>query len=159
MAKVAYDMAEKDESVEAIINKLTKLRDSQRTIIAVDTLKFLVLNGRLSAASGFIGGLLKIKPLLEASKDGKIIVNEKIRTKKRALSRMKQMFLDEIKNKENIEPYILYTNNYEEVKSLRKEVAKESVFSEGDIILLPLPPVIGVHAGPGTCGIGYIDKE
>ncbi|HHU55536.1 MAG TPA: DegV family protein [Acholeplasmataceae bacterium] len=157
MGYVAHKMASEGYTVEEILEKLTRLRDSQRTLIAVDTLRYLVLNGRLSAASGLIGGLLKIKPLLEASKEGKIVVKERIRTKKKTIARMTDIFLEEIKNKENIEPYILYTNNYEEMLELREKI--ENLTNFKNIILLPLPSVIGLHAGPGTCGIGYIEKE
>jgi fatty acid-binding protein DegV len=27
-----------------------------------------------------------------------------------------------------------------------------------DILLIPLTPVVGCHAGPGTMGVGYIEK-
>ena len=44
---------------------------------AVDTLLYLVKNGRLSKLSGTLGSILKIKPVLTLSKEGKVETLEK----------------------------------------------------------------------------------
>ena len=52
-------MIEANKDAEEIFNKLNELRDKINIYVLVDTLKYLVKNGRLSAASGFIGTLFK----------------------------------------------------------------------------------------------------
>ncbi len=80
MALEAAKMAKEDKSLEEIIEHMEYIRDNHTIWFAVDTLKYLVANGRLSGASGFVGSLLKLKPLLQVSKEGTIDSVEKIRT-------------------------------------------------------------------------------
>ncbi len=157
IALMAKEMVEEGKDVDTIIASISKVRDSHDVLIGIDTLKYLVKNGRLSVASGFLGTLLKLKPILTASKeDGKILVSEKIRTKKKANERLVELFLEMAQDEELI-PYFLYTNNFEEVSSIKQElIAKDPRFTS--VIMSELPPVIGLHAGPGTFGFGFYKK-
>ncbi|MBN2877040.1 MAG: DegV family protein, partial [Bacilli bacterium] len=155
MAITAKKMADEGKSVEEIIKELEFIRDHNHIFVAVDTLKYLVKNGRLSNASGFIGSLLKIKPLLEISKNGKVESLTKIRTTKKAREEMKNRFLEEVKGKDVI-PFIVYTNNREEMKEVKAEYEAAGL---DEVLLIPLTPVVGCHAGPGTMGVGYIERH
>ncbi len=155
MAIEAKKMADKGKSAEEILERLNFIRDHNHIYVTVYTLKYLVKNGRLSNASGFIGSLLKIKPLLEISARGKVETLTKIRTTKKARNEMKRILFEEIKGKDVI-LFILYTNNLEEMKKLKSEYEAGGL---KDILLIPLTPVVGCHAGPGTMGVGYIERK
>lgn len=155
MAITAKKMADQGRSKEDIIQMLEHIRDNNRLYITVDTLKYLVKNGRLSNVAGAIGSLLKLKPLLEVSSNGKVETVSKIRTTKKARLMMKTRFIEEIKGKDVI-PFIIYTNNGEEMKLFKSELENEGV---KNVLLVPLTPVVGTHAGPGTMGVGYIERR
>jgi len=153
MANVAQKLADQGVPVEKILVELAKIRDNHHIFVAVDTLKYLVKNGRLSNAAGFFGSLLKLKPLLEVSKEGKVVTLEKIRTTPKAREAMVERFLAETKDKQ-IEAFIVYTNNFNEVADLKDELEEKHGLK--DVKLVPLTPVVGCHAGPGTMGLGYV---
>lgn len=155
MAMTAKKMADEGHSVPEILDELTFIRDHNHIYVAVDTLKYLVKNGRLSNASGLIGSLLKIKPLLEIGKNGKVETVTKIRTTKKAREEMKRRYLEEIKDKD-VMSFIIYTNNMQEMQTVKSEYESEGI---GPIHLIPLTPVVGCHAGPGTMGVAYIEKR
>lgn len=155
MAIRAKEMADKGSTLEEIITELEFIRDHNHIYICVDTLKYLVKNGRLSNASGLIGSLLKIKPLLEVSWKGKVETLDKIRTTKKARREMKRRFLEEVEGKDVI-PFIIYTNNAKEVTEIKDEYEEAGL---KDMLVIPLTPVVGCHAGPGTMGVGYIERR
>ncbi|XFA99429.1 DegV family protein [Candidatus Izemoplasma sp. B36] len=155
MALRAKEMADNGRSVEEILTELEFIRDHNHILICVDTLKYLVKNGRLSNASGLLGSLLKIKPLLEVSKKGKVETKNKIRTTKKARAEMKREFLEEVKDKDVI-PFVIYTNNLGDVNEIKAEFEEQGL---KDVLVIPLTPVVGCHAGPGTMGVGYIEKR
>ncbi len=155
MAINAKKMADQGKSVEEILVELKYIRDHNHIFVAVDTLKYLVKNGRLSNASGFIGSLLKIKPLLEISKKGKVESLTKIRTTKKAREEMKHRFLHEVKDKD-VTAFIVYTNNRDEMEEVKAEYEAAGI---SEVLLIPLTPVVGCHAGPGTMGVGYIERR
>jgi DegV family protein with EDD domain len=154
MAMTAKKMADEKKSAEEIIAQLDKIRDNNHVYITVNTLKYLVKNGRLSGVAGAIGSLLKLRPLLHLSKEGKVETLDKIRTTSKAREELKQRFLTEVKDK-NVIPFIVYTNNMAEMLDLKDELEAQGL---DDVLLIPLTPVVGCHAGPGTMGVGYIEK-
>lgn len=137
-----------------IIDYLEKIRDHIYIYVLVDTLKFLVKNGRLSATSGFLGTLLKIKPLLHIQKDGSLVPFEKIRTTSKAQSRLIEVLEDNIRDK-NVIIFIAYTNNKDRAQEIKDILLQKR--KDITIELVPLTPVVGAHAGPGTLGVGYIE--
>ncbi len=149
----AIKMIKAGEKVRDIIDKLEKIRDNVYIYVLVDTLKFLVKNGRLSAASGFIGSLLKIKPLLHVQKDGSLVPFEKIRTTNKAQARLLEIIKKDIGNK-NVIVFIAYTDNEDKANELKTTLQQHKPGLQVEVV--PLTPVVGAHAGPGTLGVGYI---
>ena len=116
-------------------------------------MKFLVKNGRLSATSGFLGTLLKIKPLLHVQRDGSLVPFEKIRTTSKAQQRLLEVVKHDVDGK-NVIMFIAYTNNLEKAQEIKQQI--QAFRADITVELVPLTPVVGAHAGPGTLGVGYI---
>lgn len=149
----AIKMIKNGSKLRDIIDRLEKIRDNIYIYVLVDTLKYLVKNGRLSAASGFLGTLLKIKPLLHVQRDGSLVPFEKIRTTSKAQQRLVEIIKSDIEGK-NVVMFIAYTNNEEKAAEIKQEIL--SFRPDITVELVPLTPVVGAHAGPGTLGVGYI---
>lgn len=156
MALDAAEMAAQGKSMEEIIKRLEFIRDHHGIYFSVDTLKYLVKNGRLSGASGFVGALLKIKPLLMLTSDGRVESIEKIRTSAKSLNRVIEKFIEDVKGKE-IEAFIIHAQADDRVKDVQKELDKR-LPELGTLKAYPLTPVVGAHAGPGLVALGFIEK-
>ena len=152
----AIEMIKAGSTALEIVEELEEMKHRINVFVLVDTLKFLVKNGRLSAASGAIGSLLKIKPLLHINETGHLVPLEKIRTSSKARKRLIEIALGEIDK--GVEGFFLaYTNNKEYVEEIKKELLEHN--PELEVHICPLTPVVGAHAGPGTCGVGFIRKK
>ena len=158
MALVAAEMARYGSSVEEILAELAYIRDNTKVYFSVDTLKFLVKNGRLSSTAGLLAGLFKIKPMLWITPEGKIETLEKIRTRPKAIERLKEKFLEEVANVKKLSAFIVYTNNIDLADEIADDIQKARPDIK-DITFMPLTPVVGAHAGPGTFGIGFIKER
>lgn len=154
LARKALEMIDAKQDVDTIVDALHQLRERIQIYVLVDTLKYLVKNGRLSAAAGLIGTLLKIKPLLKIMEDGSLKPYEKIRTTTKAQKRLLEIVLSETENK-NVEFFIAYTTNKEKAEEIKNEVLAQR--PNAKFTLIPLTPVVGAHAGPGTLGLGYFE--
>lgn len=157
MALRAAELAAEGEAVETIIAALEHIRDNNHIYFAVNTLAYLVKNGRLSNAQGFMGSMLKIKPLLHVTKEGKVENVEKIRTFKKAVDRLIERFLQDIEG-QDVEPFICHANN-PETRDYIKARLQEVRPSDTPIFTMPITPAVGAHAGPGAVGIGYYVKR
>ncbi|MGS0972108.1 MAG: DegV family protein [Candidatus Izemoplasmataceae bacterium] len=157
MALDAAEMAARGKSIEEIMAHLEFVRDHHGIYFSVDTLKYLVKNGRLSGASGFVGALLKIKPLLMLTKDGRVESIEKIRTSSKSLNRVVEKFIEDTEGKE-VEAFIIHAQADDRVKEIQKELNKRRP-TLGDLAIYPLTPVVGAHAGPGVVALGFVEKK
>ncbi|MDT8337141.1 MAG: DegV family protein [Candidatus Izemoplasmatales bacterium] len=145
------------KTIDEIIEDLEYIRDNNKIYFAVNDLKFLIKNGRLSNAAGFMANMLKIKPLLEIDKNGAVVSIEKIRTFNKAVDRVIEKFLGETE-KLNVEAFIVHANNPTTVKYVREKVL--SLRPElGEIKDYLLAPAVAAHSGPGAITIGYMLKK
>lgn len=155
-AHYAEILANKGYNVEEIFAECEKLADQSRTYFLVDDLKYLVKNGRLNAVSGFIGGLMKIKPILKLGKPtGTIDVFEKVRTHIKAIDRMIEIVLNETKDAKNVIFVVQHTNRYDDAVKLAERI--KGIYKNAERIeITTVTPTVGCHIGNGVLSIGYL---
>lgn len=140
---------------EDILKRLEQMKSENFLMFAVDSLECLVKNGRLSGAAGFLGSILKIKPLLGLTQEGTIESFEKIRTTKKALEAVCDRF-KEYTEGHKFEAFIMYTGD--ELKDFFVKTIKGKLGLE-NLIESPCSPVVGCHVGPNAIGLGCFLKD
>lgn len=142
---------------EKIIENLKKIRNSIGEYFIVNDLQNLVKGGRLSNASAFIGNILKIKPLLTFDDNThEIVAFEKVRSLKRAYSRIEELFNRDI-SKVNypIKLMIIQGDNEEEAQRWLSELkVKFPNLSTYEISFFG--PVVGTHLGDKSIGLTWL---
>ncbi len=109
-----------------------------------DTLKYLLLGGRIGKAKALVGSILSVKPLVTL-KDGEVVPAGQARTRAKGIERL----VDFIRNIPDIEDLaVAYSTTPDEAQALAERMA--SMFTKEPIKLLRLGTTLGVHAGPGT---------
>lgn len=116
----------------------------------VDDLRFLQMNGRMSAAAAFVGNMLNVKPILSI-KEGRIQPTARPLGHRRALSTL----VDSVRQYRNIYGDInlgfAYTIGGEAaIHELRDALSGTPFRDMGNI---PLGAAIAANSGPGTVGI------
>lgn len=148
----AAKAADRGLKMSEIINMLDKLRDNQKTLFIVDTLKYLISGGRIGHVSGAIGTLLNLKPIITIGDDGKYDTIAKVRGRNKAIN----YFSDKVEEiLSDGDAYKLYFSHAagEEIKDKVIELIKEKrpdVEIEGEEWI---SPVACVHCGPGYVGM------
>jgi len=156
MVLEAHRLAEKGKSVNEIVKHLEKIRDHDMIYFAVDTLLYLVKNGRLSKLQGTLGTMLQLKPLLFIGDSGKVETLEKIRTTHKAHMRVLDKYIEDTKDKHVI-TYISHAHADDYVDWFKTKI--KEAFPEREVVVAYLTPVVGAHTGPKGIGIGYIEIE
>ncbi|MGD6803260.1 DegV family protein [Rossellomorea vietnamensis] len=146
------DAWKKSKSPSEIKKLLLSKIDSGETYVMVGSLEQLHKSGRMNGVSFFLGSVLKIKPIL-AIKDGKLEVEEKVRSTVKGYSRMKDYLNEVLLHKKIKEVYILYGSNKEEAESWITGLSAK--YPDIDFSSHELGAVIGVHAGENTLGISW----
>ena len=154
MALAAARAAKRGASLSECKHIAEEIRDHAQVFFAVDTLEFLHRGGRIGGASRFLGTALNLKPILYL-KDGKIEALERVRTLKKAHARLIELIGDKVYGQTPINMMgVVGANAEKSAKHLLDKI--ETRFSPREIMVANLSPVIGVHTGPGTVGVGYV---
>jgi len=124
-------------------------RDSLRIWFALDTLEYLRRGGRVGGAQAWLGGALKIKPIL--SLESTIEPVERVRTWGRAFERMVEYM--RALHADGADAWcIQHIQAPGEAQKLAERGLE--VFGCEPRFVSELGPVIGAHAGPGMIGVG-----
>lgn len=154
-ALTAAKAAKEGKTIQEVVEAANKNIKRSRFVFIPDTLEYLKKGGRIGSASALLGTILQIKPILTVT-DGKTNVLDKVRTKKRALAKITDIFFEDV-NKYGLGDAIIHHINCEqEAKKLAKLI--EEKFDKV-INIASIGPVIGTHVGPGAIGIVYYTKE
>jgi len=151
----ALRLFKEGKSLEETIEFLEKLRTNRKQYFMVDNLRLFVANGRLSGAAGFLGSMMKIKPILEVNDEGKIVPFEKIRTTRKALIKMVEYVIADCKKLDDFVVTYDTSDNIEGLEYIKDRM--ETEFPGYKYYEAPITPVIGCHTGVGTVGIAYFD--
>ena len=154
-AHYAEILANKGYSIEEIKEECQKFADQTVAYFIVDDLKYLVKNGRLNAMSGMIGSLLKIKPILKLWKPGTIDIFEKVRTRNRAIDRIKEVVSEDTKDAKEVIYIVLHSDCENDAKELLEDL--KTKYTNGvRYELTTVTPTVGAHIGAGVLAIAYI---
>ncbi|WP_414051071.1 DegV family protein [Macrococcus animalis] len=143
-------------SPEEILADLEAMKLKTNAYFLVDDLKNLQKGGRLTGAQALIGSMLQVKPILHFV-DTKIVPFDKVRTKKKGIKLLKDLFAAEIKDYQDVTAVLIHGNSESEADTIIAELKSE--FPQITIIKSYFGPVIGTHLGEKAIGLGFTNKK
>ncbi|HVV89726.1 MAG TPA: DegV family protein [Solirubrobacterales bacterium] len=133
------------------IARAKEVRETLKMWFAVDTLEYLRKGGRIGGASAWIGGALKIKPILTI--DREIVPVERVRTRARSLERLRG-YARQL-HESGADAWVVQHIQDAETAEVLAADCRE-IFESEPAFISEIGPVIGAHVGPGLIGIGAI---
>jgi DegV family protein with EDD domain len=126
---------------------------AMRFWFAVDTLEYLRRGGRIGAAQAWLGGALKIKPILTL--DGEITPIERVRTSRRAFERLVAYMRS--RQADGADAWVVQHIQAQDVAAALVARGRE-IFACEPLFVSEVGPVIGAHVGPGLLGVGGLPR-
>lgn len=151
----AAKMAKEGASKEDILKRVAFLMNHMEHIFTVADLQYLVRGGRLSKVAGFIGGLLNIKPILNVE-EGKLVPLEKVRGKKKVLSRIVDIMEERGKDLKGQTIAMTHGDDLETAEALKALITER--FGCEVFIVNTIGAAIGAHTGPGVITLFFLNE-
>jgi DegV family protein with EDD domain len=136
---------------DAVAARAREARKALRIWFCVDTLEYLRRGGRVGKAQAWLGGTLKIKPIL--SLEYEIVPVERVRTAKRAFERMVR-YAQELHDSGADRWVVQHIQATEEAERLMDRC--RDIFGSEPLFASEVGPVIGTYTGPGLLGVGAL---
>jgi DegV family protein with EDD domain len=154
MALAGAAAARAGGDVDAVAARVRSAMDVSKIWFAVDTLEYLRRGGRIGTAQAWLGGALKIKPILTV--DGEITPIERVRTSGRAFERMVDFL--RARYDDGCDAWVVqHIQARDQAEALTER--GRSIFGTEPLFVGEIGPVIGTHVGPGLLGVGGIPSS
>jgi DegV family protein with EDD domain len=139
--------------LDAVVARVRETRKALRIWFCLDTLEYLRRGGRVGRAQAWLGGTLKIKPIL--SLEYEIVPVERVRTAGRAFERM-VAYAQELHDS-GADGWVVQHIQAPEQSQRLIERCRE-IFDSEPVFTSEVGPVIGTYTGPGLIGVGAIPR-
>lgn len=123
----------------------------------VDSLFHLMRGGRVSGVTALVGSLLKIKPVMYVSDEGKLVVRGKVMGRKKAISALAEAMAERAELQKD-DPIFISHGDCESEALVLKEILQKK-YPDNEIMLHYIGAVIGAHAGAGTIALFHLGKH
>ncbi len=133
----------------AVAARVRETRAALRIWFCLDTLEYLRRGGRVGKAQAWLGGTLKIKPIL--SLEYEITPVERVRTAGRAFERMVK-YAQELHDAGADGWVVQHIQAPEQAQRLIDR--GREIFDSEPVFTSEVGPVIGTYTGPGLIGVG-----
>lgn len=124
-------------------------------LFTVEDLTYLHRGGRVSKLQAIVGTLLKIKPCLHVSNEGKLISIDKVRGRMKSIEWLAKKMFDIVGEKYDDKFFISHADSLDDATTLKKMVQEKYSVPEQNIVVNNIGPVIGSHSGPGTVALFF----
>jgi DegV family protein with EDD domain len=137
-----------------VVQRVRDARQSLRIWFCVDTLEYLRRGGRIGKAQAWLGGTLRIKPIL--SLEFEIMPVERVRTAARAFERMVR-YAEELQEAGSDGWVVQHIQAPEQAQRLIERA--QQIFDTDPVFTSEVGPVIGTYTGPGLIGVGGVPRS
>ena len=141
-------------SVQAVLDRIAKMREKMETIFTLDTLEYLHKGGRIGVVKGILGSMLRIKPVIRVNEEGVYVPAGLARSREKALHGIVSALEHAAQGRTVKALAIAHGAARDAAEKLQDKL--ESVFNVRATLFTQVGPVIGVHTGPGTVGASVV---
>jgi DegV family protein with EDD domain len=139
---------------QTVADRARRARAELKMWFAIDTLEFLRRGGRIGGAQAWLGGALKIKPILTV--ESEITPIERVRTSRRAFERMVDLLRE--RAQAGADAWMVQHIQAPD-QALELAARGREIFGRDPVTLSEIGPVIGAHVGPGLLGVGGLPSS
>jgi DegV family protein with EDD domain len=144
-------------SAQEIVAAVEAVRANMHVVFTVETLEYLHKGGRIGAAAKLLGTALQLKPLLTIRPElGMIEPLERVRSRKRSLSRVVEVILEQLDTSRPLHIGIMHAVAQAEADAMAEELRAR--VSPAELVMANVTPVVGTHGGPGVIGIAAYNE-
>lgn len=140
---------------EELIEYCETIKYRIKHFLSVDDLDSLIRSGRLSNASGVIGKLLNVKPIM-SMKNKKGAVIAKKRGSKKVYNYYIQEFINRVDYEQTNFVIIGYTSDINKAENLKILLRKAGF--DGQVYIMQMGVAVGTHVGLGGLSMFFVEK-
>ncbi|UZN01817.1 DegV family protein [Cellulomonas sp. S1-8] len=130
--------------------------ESSRVWFLVDSLEHLRRGGRLGTAAAALGTVLGLRPLLSLQ-DGRLVVGEKVRTRRAARERLEQVALADLAGRTTARIGVHHVGPSDVAEEVAERLVRDAGVPVVEVLIADAGAVLAAHVGPGLLAVVVTD--
>jgi DegV family protein with EDD domain len=154
LARRGAELAEAGWPAAAIARELERLRSQSGMFFTVDTLEYLLRSGRVSRVQAWLGGLLRMKPIMTLDRAGAAAAAGRVRGQAALLPQLFRLLDAALPaRRDRLRMAVAHADVPELAE--RVQAALVERYQPLDVLISPVTGVLAAHTGPGAWGVFY----
>jgi len=149
MCREARLMDRAGASIKKIVKRMEAIRQSISIVLALDTLEYARMSGRVKTLQAALASLLDVKPIAVLH-EGVLHMAEKVRTRQASLNRLLEMTKEKFGDTK-VYMAVVHARDPQAGQSLLEQVRQR--FNVNELIMTDLSTSLVANLGPGTVGL------
>ena len=156
MVEKALEMQKEGKTAKEILAWLEYASDHHESFLIPQDFDFLRRGGRLTPVAAAFGSVLKLKPIMMQTPDGKRLDKFGV---KRTMKAVVSSIIEHLKKAELDSRHIIYISHARVPEDAKKVIEQlKAAFPEAEYQMLDLGAAFVTQGGPGCIAIQYIEK-
>ena len=156
MVEKAQQMKEEGCSAQEIIDWVNEATKKHESFLIPQDFDFLRRGGRLTPMAAALGSILKLKPIMTQTPDGKQLDKFGV---KRTMSSAFKVVINHMKARGIDDKYVVYVSHAEAMKdALHAQKMLKEAFGDIEVRMLDLGAAFVTQGGPQCVAIQYIER-
>lgn len=146
----AAKMAKNGDSIDTILTYLNDLANRTKIFVSLDTLKYMIRQGRISKMKGLAAKVLNMKPIISLAKDGSGMIQDKAFS----LKGTEKKILGLLSKRKLLSYAVVHAGAQERAEGLAKQI--ETKFGIAPQYISTISPIVAMNAGIGAVAVAAI---
>ena len=153
----AHKAIQDGKSINVILEELNQLRDHTKIFVSVNTLKYMVKMGRVSARLAKIAAILNMKPVVSIDENGKGVTLGSAFSNTQSIKRVFKELDKALKGRQLLRYAIVHGNDLERAEAMANTLTEK--FKMEPSFISEISTIVAMSAGPKTFAIALQSTE
>ena len=159
LVEKASELRAKGKNIEEVRDWLEAHRLEMQHYFFSTDLTYFIKGGRIPRYVGLLAQKAKICPVMEVDREGRIMVSDKIRTRKKAMQRAVAHIGDRAHNGVNYSGKLMIAHTDPALANETAELIRQKYPKISEIVIRPIGITLSGHSGPGCVALFYWGSE